>query len=252
MSEQVFEMFWDCEFCGTQALLGKTNRFCPQCGAPQNPEKRYFPPAGKEVAANLEYEGVDTACPACATPNGAKANNCRHCGSPLDGSAAVKQQADRVPGQPIAAQAVVATAPATKKKSRWWLYIALAVGGLLATCCAVGALWKKDVTAVVRGHRWERSIDVEAIRAMSESAWCDSLPSGARGISRHREQRSTRQIADCQTCTSRDVDRGDGTFVRKQDCTTKYREEPIYDEKCDFTVDRWTTVRTARAAASDL
>src|SRR5262249_25412891 len=59
----VFEMFWDCEFCDTKALLGKTNRHCPSCGAPQDAKRRYFPPEGQEVAANTTYDGADLTCP---------------------------------------------------------------------------------------------------------------------------------------------------------------------------------------------
>ena len=42
--EKSYEMFWDCEYCGSSKLLGITHRHCPNCGAPQDPEKRYFPP----------------------------------------------------------------------------------------------------------------------------------------------------------------------------------------------------------------
>ena len=41
----VFEMLWDCASCDTKNLLGKTNRFCPVCGAPQDPKRRRFPKA---------------------------------------------------------------------------------------------------------------------------------------------------------------------------------------------------------------
>ena len=54
----IFEMLWDCGFCGTGQLLGKTNRYCPSCGAPQDETKRYFPPPGKEVAANTAYQNA--------------------------------------------------------------------------------------------------------------------------------------------------------------------------------------------------
>ena len=33
-SEGFFEMLWDCDHCGQQGLLGKTQRHCPECGAP--------------------------------------------------------------------------------------------------------------------------------------------------------------------------------------------------------------------------
>lgn len=238
----VFEMFWDCGYCETKALLGKSNRFCPNCGAQQDASRRYFPPPGQEVAANHEYDGADKTCPACSTPNGAKAHHCRSCGSPLDGSAEVNRVADRSSAAPNVAQA----AAAKKSPKLPWI-----IGGVivaLISFCLVAMFWNKDVGVTVTAHSWERTIDVERMSAVSESAWCDTMPMGAYGVSRSREQRSTKEIPDGQTCTTRDVDRGDGTFERKQECRTRYRSEPIYDDRCRFTVDRWQVNRTAKVA----
>lgn len=238
----VFEMFWDCGYCETKALLGKSNRFCPNCGAQQDASRRYFPPPGQEVAANHEYDGADKTCPACSTPNGAKAHHCRSCGSPLDGSAEVNRVADRSSAAPNVAQA----AAAKKSPKLPWI-----IGGVivaLISFCLVAMFWNKDVGVTVTAHSWERTIDVERMSAVSESAWCDTMPMGAYGVSRSREQRSTKEIPDGQTCTTRDVDRGDGTFERKQECRTRYRSEPIYDDRCRFTVDRWKVNRTAKVA----
>jgi len=53
-------MLWDCEFCGTKKLLGKTHRFCPNCGAQQDPKARYFPSDEEKVAVKDHvYVGVD-------------------------------------------------------------------------------------------------------------------------------------------------------------------------------------------------
>ncbi len=238
----VFEMFWDCGYCETKSLLGKSNRFCPNCGAQQDASRRYFPPPGQEVAANHEYDGADKTCPACSTPNGAKAHHCRSCGSPLDGSAEVNRVADRSSAAPNVAQA----AAAKKSPKLPWI-----IGGVivaLISFCLVAMFWNKDVGVTVTAHSWERTIDVERMSAVSESAWCDTMPMGAYGVSRSREQRSTKEIPDGQTCTTRDVDRGDGTFERKQECRTRYRSEPIYDDRCRFTVDRWQVNRTAKVA----
>lgn len=236
----VYEMWWDCAFCETKALLGKSNRFCPHCGAQQDASSRYFPPAGKEQAANHEYDGADLECPACKTPNGAKAHHCRNCGSPMDGS----QEVARVADQSSAAPKVGEGKPAGKKK---WPYVVGGVFLLLLAFCLVSMFWTKDVGVTVAAHAWEREIDVERLQAVSESAWCDSMPSGAYSVSRHREQRSTKKIPDGETCTTRNVDRGDGTFERKEECRTKYREEPIYDDRCHFTIDRWRVQRTEKA-----
>ena len=74
------------------------------------------------------------------------------------------------------------------------------------------------------------------------------MPSGAYSVSRTREQRSTKKIPNGEDCSTRDVDRGDGTFERREECRTRYREEPVYDSRCHFTIDRWRVSRTPRAS----
>ena len=91
MTEQpdgnVYEMLWNCEFCGAEKLLGKTHRFCPSCGAAQNPDWRYFPSDAEKVAVHDHvYHGVDKVCPACGTAQSANAEHCGRCGSPLEGA----------------------------------------------------------------------------------------------------------------------------------------------------------------------
>lgn len=235
----VFEMWWDCGHCETKGLLGAGNRFCPNCGAQQDAASRYFPPAGKETASNHDFDGADLSCPACKTPNGARAHNCRNCGSPLEGGEQVLRVADRGPAAPT--KPVVPPKP--KKKTPWgWIIggVATLVGGL----CIVSMVWTKELPLTVVAHSWERTIAIETMSAVSDSAWCDAMPSGAYRVSRTREQRRTNKIPDGQTCTSRDVDRGNGTFERREDCKPKYREEPVYGDKCHFTIDRWTVTRT--------
>jgi hypothetical protein len=236
----VYEMLWDCAFCGTKALLGRTNRNCPSCGANQDPTKRYFPPPGQEKAANTEYDGVDRVCPACSTPNGAKANHCRQCGSPLDGAAAAPRLSD-----PLEGAAALPLAPPKKRSWVKWLVLSLVV-------CVLGfglmmALWKRQVGATVEGLAWSREIDIETFRPVQESSWCDSMPSDAYATSRSRRQRSTRDVPDGQDCRTKNVDRGDGTFERREVCTTRYRHEPVYDYECSYTVRRWRPTRTERA-----
>ena len=240
----IYEMLWDCGHCDAKELLGKTHRFCPNCGAPQDPSARYFPPQGKETAASAQYDGADKSCPACQTPNGAKSHNCRNCGSPLDGAQEVGRVADRSSAAPKAGAGKAAAAPGKKK---WWPW---ALGAVALLCCFFSGLamfWTKAVTVTVQGHEWKREIDVERLQAVQDDAWCDSKPSDAYNVSSRKEQRSTRKIPDGEECSTRDVDRGDGTFERRRECHTKYREEPVYDNRCYFTVDRWKTARTETA-----
>jgi len=238
----VFEMWWDCGYCGTKALLGVTNRHCPNCGAAQDAERRYFPPPGKETAANVQFDGADKSCPNCQTPNGAKASCCRQCGAPLDEAARVRLQADqdRRKAMPVPASA--------QKKLGMLPKLMMGFGAALLMLIVVCVSWKKEVTVTVNGHHWSRKIDIEVMGPKSESAWCDSMPSDAYSVSRHREQRSSRQIPDGQECHTKNVDRGNGTFERREVCETKYRSEPIYDDKCSYTVDRWQYARSVDAA----
>jgi hypothetical protein len=253
MNEPVYEMLWDCASCGTTALLGKSQRRCPNCGAPQDPAKRYFPKPGEAVEVQgHRYEGADWACAACTTPNGAAASFCVNCGNPKDGNAAVVARADRIVKdgavvEPPPGNASSAAKPAAGSGGRVVAVVAAALA-LLLVIVAVLVLWKKDAVVDVTGHRWTREVDVERFDAVRESAWCDQLPAGSYNVSRHREVRSQRQVPDGEECHDRHVDKGDGTFTVKKECKPKYRSEPVYADKCDFSVDRWHVVRADKAS----
>jgi hypothetical protein len=104
----------------------------------------------------------------------------------------------------------------------------------------------------VVSHTWERKIDVEEYSAVSDNAWCDSMPGGAYNISRRNEIRDYRQIPDGETCRTRRIDNGDGTYRQREECETKYRSEPIYDDKCYYTIDRWVHDRTEVASGTSM
>jgi hypothetical protein len=241
-----FQMLWDCPSCDTPKLLGLDHRYCPNCGFPQAAEKRYFPAEGEEIAvADHVYHGVDWQCPGCDTPNSAAAQFCGSCGSPREGDAKDVGIKDDTPPPPP---------PEPPKKSKKGCFI-FGCGGLLLVAlvfAAVAIFWKKDVALEVTGHSWERSIEIEKFQAVSESDWCDSMPSKAYSVSRSREVRDHKQVADGETCTTKNVDKGDGSFEKVEECKTKYREEPIYDDKCSYKVDKWKTARTAKADGSSL
>jgi hypothetical protein len=250
-----YEMLWDCASCGTRGLLGKSNRHCPNCGAVQNPEWRYFPEPGKEKeVTNYTFEGTDRTCPYCATPNGAKANNCKNCGAALDGSQAVQHILDDRTA-PLPQGRKAAPAPnqlAGRSGCSGVVYIIAAVAGALFLFFLIAVLWKKEVHVKVAGHRWQREIAIERYAARSESSWCDSMPGDAYSIRRSREQRSTRSIPDGEECTTSNRDNGDGTFTRVENCHPKYREEPVYDDKCYYTVNRWGRERAVTSAGASL
>src|SRR4051812_19922262 len=97
MDEAIYEMCWDCKFCGQKKLLGLTHRFCAGCGAPQDPAARYFPSDDEKVAVkDNPFVGVDVACPACKQPMSRAAKCCTNCGGPIDKGAEVARRADVV------------------------------------------------------------------------------------------------------------------------------------------------------------
>lgn len=248
MAEQYFEMLWDCPQCDAKDLLSKTHRHCPTCGAAQDPNRRHFPQPGQEVEVQgHRYVGVDWHCGYCEAPNSAAAAFCVNCGGPKEGTAQVKLVQDGT--APPTPPPVPATTP---KPGRPWFKIVL--GLLLVMGAVLAGLFfsKHDESVQLTAKSWTRQVDVERFSSLQESNWCDAMPSDAYQVSRRREQRSTRQIADGQNCVDVRADVGDGTFTKRQECTTRYRSEPVFDNKCSYRVNRWRTSRTERLAGDAL
>ena len=240
--EIYYEMLWDCTQCNTKGLLGDSHRHCPTCGAAQDPSKRYFPEPGQEIEArNHQFVGADWSCAYCSSPNSAAAAHCTNCGAGKDGTKPVATVVDTA-----AAPAPVSAPPPAQPRPGWWRW-AFAVFAL--AIIALGILFTRthETTATVASRTWQREIQVEKLGPVSDSAWCDSVPGDAYSISQSREQRSTRRIPDGQTCHDERIDKGDGTFVKRRECTPRYREEPVYDNRCRFQVNRWRPYRSVQA-----
>lgn len=259
--QKTYQMFWDCAHCGTRKLLGISHRHCPNCGAAQDENKRYFPPEGEEVELhNHVYYGVDWDCQYCSTPNSKKSNNCVNCGGPKEGAfdvdlVGVPKQA-KVKNPPTAS---VSQKPQSIKASREdfstnshsssqensgnGMKIVMGLMGLvfvfLIGFLIYGHMKITDHTITVAQKTWSRSIDIEEYRSVSDTDWCSSMPSDAYNVRSFRDVRSHRQVADGQTCHTEKKDRGDGSYTSQRVCQTKYRREPVYDNRCNYTVNRW-------------
>lgn len=108
-------------------------------------------------------------------------------------------------------------------------------------------VWSKDAAFTIAEHKWVREVTVEQLVALDESEWCDRMPPDATKVARQREIRSTRRTRDGETCENVRVKRGDGTTETRRECDTRWREEPVYDDRCSFTVNRWRAARVASA-----
>ncbi|HWU88631.1 MAG TPA: hypothetical protein VN253_15280 [Kofleriaceae bacterium] len=238
-SQGFFEMLWDCDHCDTKGLLAKSQRHCPECGAKQNPDTRYFPKEGEERRIDgHKYEGADRSCGSCNAPQSARANNCTNCGAPLDGAREVKG----VGSAPIAPP---------KKPRRWWLVVLIvALIGL-----AIFGIWyrfirKRSETMTVTAHRWERVVPIEEYNDYSEQGWRDTMPSDAHLVSCHPKQRTTRSVPDGEECHNEKQDKKDGTFEVVKKCKPTYRSEPVDDDWCSYRVQRWKDLAQGALRAS--
>ena len=247
----VYEMLWDCAYCGTRKLLGKTHRFCPGCGAPQDPSRRYFPPDEDKVAVEgHEYVGADRVCEACGSAMSARARHCTQCGSAM-AEAPEARRVEEGGGKPATGppprHALVGrggdAAPRGRGRGCLWAGLGLAAAGVALVAALV---WSRPVAATVTGHAWSRSVTIERFAPVGESGWCDAVPAGAYDVSRERRRRETRRVEAGQDCTTVRVDQGDGTFREEERCTPRHREEGVDDDYCRYTVDRWSASRDAR------
>jgi len=261
MSEKHYEMLWDCQFCGSEKNLGKTHRFCPNCGAPQNPDSRYYPSDEEKVAVeDHKFVGVDVTCPACTQLNSADAEFCQQCGSPLTEGAKAKTldeetkragglfassgSRDLVQEKHDAEMERIGVKPKEKNKNKGSNIKIFAIIGVIIAAL-IGAFivlnMTESATVVADSHEWERTVSVDEYAHVTQSNWESSRPSwdNVSKSSCQRKQRGTKQVADGQTCKTVRKDNGDGTFRQSQQCTTKYRDEPVYENWCVWSGNTW-------------
>ena len=136
----------------------------------------------------------------------------------------------------------------------------------------------KPISGTVDGFQWERSLEVEIYKAVEESDW--SIPSGGRLLYQKQEVRSYRQVLDhyetkTKTYTEQVFDHyetyytykdnGNGTFteqshqrpVYRTETRTEtyqepvYRNEPVYDTKYYYEIERWVHKETLNSSGTD-
>lgn len=274
MTIKNYQMFWDCSNCGTQKLLGFSHRHCPNCGATQDETKRYFPSETEQVEVeNHIYYGVDWDCQYCSTPNSNKSNNCVNCGASKDGTKDVelvdkkrveikkdntKVKNAKVKSENTSFNAYTTTVENSKikfsvsnAKSKSFMVLLGLILTMLIGFLIYGFLKVEDHTLTVAEKTWVRTVNIEKYSSVHENSWCSSMPYGAYNVSRYREVSSHRQVADGQICNTQRNDRGDGTYSSERVCENKYRSEPIYEDKCNYIVDRWVFSNSVLAQGNE-
>jgi hypothetical protein len=260
-SEGFFEMLWDCPHCDTKGLLGKSQRHCPECGAPQDETKRYMPsPEQQKAVPGHVYVGADRKCTACGAPQSALAKNCTQCGAPLEGAAEVAEASappaaaapTAAPGSAVPATGLDVPDPPRPRRSVLVKLLAVALLGF-----ALFALWwqflrTKHADVTVAGHAWVAKIGIDEYDHHTHSAWRNSVPASANGVSCTRKTRSTRQVPDGESCHTERHDKKDGTFEQTRVCSPKTRSEDVDDDWCSYDVLDWSEVSADTARGNDL
>jgi hypothetical protein len=120
----------------------------------------------------------------------------------------------------------------------------------IAVCGALGFILSQgmrtsELSGVVEGVRWERTLDVLEQQPVKHEGWKDMIPSGASiGQCRDEVRRVQAEPAPGaeEVCgTPYSVDQGNGVAKVVQDC--EYR---IYEDYCAYIVDEWVVTDVLR------
>lgn len=269
---------WDCPSCASAGQLGR-HVYCTGCGAPRPENITFYLPENAEAVADAGQiaqanAGADWVCEHCGGSARATDAACPGCGAPR-GSSAQRQVREYgladTPraGRPQAAMSAPPSMAAPRKPAKQSHFTRNVFLLLLASVLGwVG--WSnrtRHVDAQVTAKQWERSVQVEAYRTVTEEGW--SLPEEGRLVRSYRAIRDYRQVLDhyetrtrqvservqtgTRTYTCGHVDRGNGYF-QDRTCTEPeyetryhsesyqdpvYRREPIWDTKYEYRIKRW-------------
>jgi hypothetical protein len=279
------ELEWTCKHCGT--INPGMKRVCTNCGAPIKEDDKYELPDQQELIKDKEkldeaQKGPAIHCPYCNVLNPAGTKLCIQCGGDIQAGLArqagevlgayetapvpdkpcpfcnqpVKANAQRCPhcgGSLVETAKPAATPTAVSKRNPLWLIIG---GVLLGVLCLASLIAyfvmssrTNEVTASVSDLRWQLSIDILEKQLVQQSAWSDSIPTQAQGVScqdRYKETSGFPVPNATEVCgTPYTIDVGSGAGKVVQDCD--YR---VYASYCNFSVLDWTVVNTAVAQGS--
>lgn len=280
MGDRIVEALWDCPYCG-QKRIGGLTKHCPGCGQPQSTNTVFYMGEKKNYVdadrAKNYGKGADWMCDYCGSLNRYDQTSCSNCGAEReeakgdyfsnktqDGSQTVpkKQHFDPAP------------APAPKKGFPKILLL-----GLLAIIAVITffALPKKHDVSIT-SKEWAREISIEAYKTLQESDW--TVPEGGRVTDQKSELhhydkvldhyeyvdvQRTRTVPNGSHTETTYSNNGDGTFTEHTrevtDYTTEtyyetekrpvYRDEPRYQTKYYYDIDRWVPERTVDTSGGE-
>jgi hypothetical protein len=270
--EEYVEGYWVCPNCS--AKCRGSEQGCSNCGAIRGENVEFFCDDDAPAITDAEElekakSGPDWICQFCGNTSPANTSKCTGCGSDReDGS---KRKVKDVPLEPSGKK----TLDEPPKPLPMGCKIGCGIFAVIFLILMALSCQEKAGRLEVTEASWKRSIQLEQLQRVRETAWRNEVPAGATRVSSSREIRSYNQIPDGfeevdETYTERvkvgekkvkdgKVDLGNGRFkikykmvpqyeerkktrrVRRQ----KYRKEPVYDEKVTYDINRWRKIDTA-------
>jgi hypothetical protein len=244
-----------------------------------------------EKLAQQAKIGPDWICEFCGSSNPANVDICQACNAPREGVSPQQEVKEYAVGAaPISGDMDLdkpVERPSTTPKPRSIKGPAIGIAGaigagvivLICIALAILVFGSRNAEATVSGFSWQRTIVVESFQTIVEEDW--DIPAGGRVISQQEEIRDYQQVIDhyetrtrqfservqvgerTYVCGQRDLGNG---FFEDVECSEPvyetqsrtepyqepiYRQEPIYDTKFTYEIDKWIPDRTEAAGNSD-
>ena len=292
---------WDCQYCATKGILGR-HKTCMVCFAARPAGTRFYLPTDSAAVTDAELlgyaqKGPDWVCAFCSTSNPADVRICRSCQSERSVDAHTQEIKTYEPGDAPQAGDMALDPPAPEAETERDRTDIIRSGsrpkrnsrligiGVLLLVCLFGAIFASrflipnDVSAALSRVEWERTVEIEELRTVTESDW--TLPSNAILIDQEEQIRTYDEVISGYVTEYREVpesvyvgdrdyvcgqrDLGNG-FFEDVICSepiyeTTYRTEavdvpvyesvPVYDTFYTYEIDKWTLSRTERVTGAD-
>ena len=287
---KLVEELWDCPFCGNKRIRAG-QKTCPSCGHPQDENTKFYMPdeikyVSEEEAAKIS-RNPDWQCSFCGSLNSDSLDSCANCGATKEESERnyfeMRQQEEEKKRKKEEQKASSQKSDSEEPRKSFLKSILLLIGTFAAIAFIIFGLVscfsQKVRNVTIDDFDWQRTIDVEEIVAYDESGW--TLPDDARLLYTKKEIRSYKDVVDHYKTVSETktkmviIDHYEGevsndhywstileTIIKifpvcKEETYTEtssepvYRQEPVYDTKYYYEIDRWTVVDAAKSSGHD-
>lgn len=273
---------WKCTYCDVMNL-GRDLK-CTACGAVRDQDVVFiYDENAAQVVDEAELAranaGADWLCETCGTSNPNTRNECRQCSAPRGSSQSRPEQMVETPPLPPPP-----IPPPSSSNAKRFLGGCLGLSAIVLFLFGVVMLYfthSNEYQLTVTNVQWQRSVEVENLRTVTEQSWSDQVPSGARVISRHSEFYRTEHIQVgthpvTKTITEKvqvgtkkvktgTKNLGNGYFKdiyedkpvyenRSRTQTVQeptYIDQPVYKDKVTYQVDRWQPSGSQQSQGQD-